>query len=100
MYRLSSLFRILFTLVFIVGCYVLFVKTHINSYVLTVFLLAILVVVLFYDKIADLEVGKRGIKVRFTRAVEEEKRKPRTEKRLHEEYDFAYGTTVEVKKNV
>lgn len=101
--KIESFFVYILCLVFIVGSVLLLLRFYTsrypNFYALSLFLIAILVLILFYDKLEELLFSKEGIKIKVNKVAQEIQR-TRTYEQEKEIFEKAYETEQEVKEGV
>ena len=101
--KFESFFVFLLCLIFIVGASLFLLRFYTlvepNFYALSIFLIAILVLVLFHDKLEEFSFSKEGVKTKINQSTQENQ-KIITQEKEKEVFEKAYETEQEIKEGV
>ena len=101
--KVESFFVYVLCLIFVIGSALFLLKFYTqqdpNFYAHSIFLIAILVLILFHDKLEEFLFSKEGVKVKMKRAAQEIQ-KTRSYEQEKEVFEKAYETEQEIKEGV
>jgi len=101
--KVESFFVYVLCLIFVVGSALFLLRFYTlqepNFYALSIFLIVVLVLILFHDKLEEFLFSKEGVKVKMKKASQEIQ-KTRTDDKVKEVFEKAYETEQEITEGV